>query len=78
MNASIVSKLLYNDHLADAVAFEIAKDPRVIRRLAEEMGNKLSDYLEDDAATREKLIKGVLTKEDSKKRLIIKIAENLR
>jgi len=72
-----VQKLLQNDKLVDEVVKKVVEDPEVLKDLAEEVAEQISDYIEEDPAIRQKVIKAALGSPGFKQRVIKELADGI-
>jgi len=72
-----VQKLLQNDKLVDEVVKKVVEDPEVLKDLAEEVAEQISDYIEEDPTIRQKVIKAALGSPGFKQRVIKELADGM-
>ena len=77
VNTADVMKLLQDEKLVDEVVKKVIDDPEVLDDLAEDIADEISDYLEDDPNTRQKIINAALESPGFRKRVVREIVDEI-
>lgn len=77
ISSADVLTLLKDDKLVDEVVKKVVDDPEVLDDLAEDVADKISDYLEDDPAIRQKIINAAIGNADFKKRIVKELVDEI-
>ena len=74
---SDVQKLMEDKELMTEVAKAIVEDPEAMDNLADDIGDKLEDELEDNPELRRQIVDAAVVNPDFKKRIVMKLADEL-
>lgn len=77
INTVDVLNLLQDEKLIDEVVKKIVDDPDVLDELAGNIADEISDYLQDDAAIKQKIINAALVNPDFKKRIVKELVDEI-
>ena len=72
-----VAGLLQDSEFVNELAAAVAQDPEGIDDLAEQVADKLSDALEDDASVRQQIVHAAVANPEFKRKVLRKIIDDM-